>query len=62
MDTSSTNYSEDNHLIKELGGTSRKKVSKSHTQKRERSPTKPLKEQNIEQELGEKWPQKRGRN
>ena len=39
-----------------------KKVCKSHTQKRERSPTKPLKEQNIEQELGEKWPQKRGRN
>ena len=40
-----------------------KKVCKSHTQKLERSPTKPLKEQNnIKQELSEKWPQKKNRN
>ena len=36
------------------------KSCKSHTQKRERSPAKLLKEQNnIKQELSEEWPKKK---
>ena len=53
-------YSENNPLIKELGGSwPRRKVWKSHTQTREGSPRTTWTEQNkIKQELSGKWAQK----
>ena len=57
---SSAVYSENNPLIKELGGNwPRRKVWKSHTQTREGSPRTTWKKQNkIKQELSGKWAQK----